>query len=109
MTRVHDRFERAVVLAFATLGCAWATATVGMFGFELSNRLTLVGLGLSGVDGEIACWLTAIAALIAYPFMLWGLMRTQFERSLPRVFATSLLSMAVLSPAGPLGVPPSLV
>ena len=54
--------------------------------------------------------LCAVCAVLAYPLMLWGLVRTNLAKSLPVVFATAIGTIATTAGwLGPIGAAFSLV
>lgn len=98
--RRYILFERAVILAFATVICSGLTMVVGLGVFHLSLPPTDGAYGGSWFSEPamtVAGPLCMLCTLIAYPFMLWGLVRTRLTRSLPLVFLVSLCSMALLA------------
>ncbi|MBZ0151815.1 MAG: hypothetical protein K8J09_09810 [Planctomycetes bacterium] len=107
----YIRFERAVVLLFATVGCALLTMTVG---------IGMVHLRLPPTDGAydkpwfsievmtVAGPLCILCTAIAYPIMVWGLVRTSLAKSLPVVFLVSTCSMAASTAVSPICAPISL-
>ena len=99
-------FERAVILLFATVACALLTMTVGIGVFHLCLPRTDGAYGKSWFSTEVmtvAGPLCILCAGIAYPLMVWGLVRTNLARSLPIVFVVSAGSMAASAALGPLG------
>ena len=110
--RRYILFERAVILAFATVLCSGLTMVVGIGAFHLSLPPT-DGATLRSWFSEpvmtIAGPLCGLCTLIAYPFMLWGLVQTRLVRSLPLVILVSLSSMAVLARFHVIGAVISLV
>ena len=107
----YIRFERAVILFVATIACALLTMTVGV---------GMIHLRLPPTDGAydkrwfstevtaVAGPLCLVCAVIAYPLMLWGLLRTDLAKSVPVVFAVAVVSMAATAGFGPLGAGISL-
>lgn len=110
--RRYILFERAVILAFATALCSGLTMVVGLGAFHLSLPPTDRAYGGSWFSEPamtVAGPLCGLCTLIAYPFMLWGLVRTRLVKSLPTVILVSLGSMAVLARFHVIGAVISLV
>ena len=112
---VYSRYiglERAVILLFATVACALLTMTVGigMIHFRLPPTDGAYGKPWFSVEVmTVAGPLCILCAAIAYPVMVWGLVRTNLAKSLPIVFVVSAGSMAASAGLGPLGAGVSLV
>ena len=104
--RKYILFERAMVLALATVVCAGLTMCVGIAFLHMS----LYGEPwFSAHVMSVAGPYCILCALLAYPFMLWGLVRTNLARSLPFVFVVAVGSMAVTARLGLLGAGISLL
>jgi hypothetical protein len=104
-------FERAIILLLATIACTLLTMTVGIGVFHLSLPPTDGAYGKSWFSTEVMTVATPLCVLcagIAYPLMVWGLVRTNLARSLPIVFVVSTGSMAASAGLGPLGAGISL-
>lgn len=109
--RRYIGFERAVILSVATVVCAVATMVVGIGVFRLGLPPTDGAYGRPWFSVEVmtvAGPLCVSCAAIAWPVMLWGLLRTTVSKSLPVVFAVSVGSMAASARLGPLGAGISL-
>ena len=99
-------FERAVILLFATVGCALLTMVVGIGMLHFLLPPTDGAYGKAWFTSDVMSFalpLCFVGAVIAYPLMIWGLMRTSLSKSLPVVFAVSTFSMAAAARLGPLG------
>lgn len=104
-------FERAVILLFATVACALLTMVVGIGMIHLRLPPTDGAYGKPWFSIEVmtvAGPLCILCAAIAYPVMIWGLVRTKLAKSLPVVFVVSTGSMAASAGLGPLGAGISL-
>lgn len=111
----HSRYmvlERAVILLLATVACALVTMVVGVGTFHLWLPQSDGAYGKPWFTVEVmavAGTLCVACAVIAYPVILWGLLRTNLFKSLPVVVVVSITSMAASARLGPLGAGISLV
>lgn len=95
---VFWKFERAVILCVASAAIAIATALVCVFALRLAHAAPGEAV-FTGVAVEYALAWAVPAAVVAYPFLLWSLLRADLLRSLPLVAAVAV----VVTPLAMLG------
>lgn len=93
--RVHAapvfwKFERAVILAVGAAVIAILTAVLSVFVLRLQHAAPGEQL-FPGTAVEYALAWAVPSAAVAYPFLVWGLLRTRLVRSLLLVATVSLV------------------
>lgn len=85
------KLERAVILAVAALAIAIATALVALVALQLQHAQPGEPM-FTGVATEQALAWALPSAIVTFPFLLWSLLRTRLDRSLPLVFAVAVVA-----------------
>jgi hypothetical protein len=106
------KLERSVILAVATLAFAFVTMVVSVATHHLSlppSDLAYGGPWFPTPVLQVALFLSLITTLVAYPFMIWGLLQTQLVRSLPVVCSVAVISTSATAPfLGPWAIVPGI-